>query len=63
MEAITKTTSHPFNFLNLAVDCLAQGVGNAMPCVGNDVVYMGLNRFSRFLNRFKSRMCRPKIRA
>src|SRR5208283_2785462 len=63
MGAITKTTSHPFNFLNLAVDCLAQCVGNAMTCVGNDIVYMGLNRLSRFLNRLKSRMCRPIIPA
>src|SRR5208282_560543 len=63
MGTITKSAGHPFDFLNLAVDCLAQGVGNAMTCVGNDIVYMGLNRLSRFLNGLKSRMCRPKIPA
>ena len=61
MGAIPKTTGHSFDFLDLAVDRFAQSVGDAMPRIGNNVVYMCLNRLSRLLDGLKSRMHSPEI--
>ena len=41
METIPKTTDHPFDFLDLAVDRLAQGVGDAMPRIDNKRTQVG----------------------
>jgi len=63
MGTIPKTAGHPFDFLDLAVDRLAQGICDAMPCIGNNIIYMSLNRLRRLLNRLQPGMHSPKIPA
>jgi hypothetical protein len=38
MEEIAESTSHQYTLRNLAVDCLALGIGDSMPGIGYDVI-------------------------
>lgn len=62
MGAITKTTCHPLYFLDLDVYSLAKSVGDSMPCVGNNIIYVGLDHLSHLLHRLKPTMSHPEIR-
>lgn len=47
--------------IHLAVDRLAQGVGDPMPRIGNNIVYMCLHSLGHLFHRLKPRMSRPEI--
>ena len=47
MEAIAESTSHPDTLLDLAVDCLPQGIWDAMPGIGYDLIHLNKLNSSR----------------
>ena len=60
MVAIAKATGHLLDDLDLAVEALGSGIGDAVLEVREHVRQVSLERLGRFLDRLKSRMRRHR---